>query len=111
MSASGTAPQLIATNGWVARADLVVHCDDLVVQPEFAVAVIDRFRPGIAMIASRLDVPVALVRLDGLDAVLHHTWRMARPGRARVRFGAPLHLRGDDYEALAKEVEDAVKSL
>src|SRR5262249_29956933 len=45
---------------------------------------IDRFRPGIGMIASRLDVPVVPVRIDGLERVLHHTWRMARPGRVRV---------------------------
>ena len=41
---------------------------------------IERFRPGIGMIASRLGVPVVPVRIDGLDRVLHHTWRMARPG-------------------------------
>jgi long-chain acyl-CoA synthetase len=72
---------------------------------------IDRFRPGIGMIASRLDVPVVPVRLEGLDKVLHHTWRMARPGPARVAFGAPLSLSGEDYETLAKQVEDAVRRL
>src|SRR3954466_9857587 len=68
---------------------------------------IDRFRPGIGMIASRLGVPGVPVRIDGLDRVLHHTWRMARPGRVRVAFGAPLTLAGEDYEALARQVEDA----
>jgi long-chain acyl-CoA synthetase len=72
---------------------------------------IDRFRPGIGMIASRLNVPVVPVRIEGLDKVLHHTWRMARPGRARIAFGKPLHLTGDDYEALARQVEDAVRTL
>ena len=57
------------------------------------------------MIASRLDVPVVPVRIEGLDKVLHHTWRMARPGRVRVAFGEPMRLTGDDYEALAKQVE------
>ncbi len=33
------------------------------------------------------------VRIDGLDKVLHHTWKMARPGRVRVAFGAPLDAR------------------
>ena len=51
-------------------------------------------------------MPVVPVRIDGLDAVLHHTWRMATPGRVRVAFGAPLHLTGDDYESLAKQVEN-----
>jgi long-chain acyl-CoA synthetase len=72
---------------------------------------IDRFRPGIGMIASRLDVPVVPVRLEGLDRVLHHTSYMATPGRVRVAFGAPMRLIGDDYEALAKRVEDAVREL
>ena len=61
------------------------------------------------MIASRLGVPVVPVRLEGLDKVLHHTWKMAKPGRVRVAFGAPIRLVGDDYEALAKQVEDAVR--
>jgi long-chain acyl-CoA synthetase len=72
---------------------------------------IDRFRPGVGMIASRLGAPVVPVRLDGLDKVLHHTWRMARPGRVRVAFGPPLRLVGEDYEALTKQVEDAVRRL
>jgi long-chain acyl-CoA synthetase len=72
---------------------------------------IDRFRPGIGMIASRLRVPVVPVRLKGLENVLAPSWRMARPGRVRVAFGPPLHLTGDDYEALAGQVEDAVRRL
>ena len=63
------------------------------------------------MIASRLDVPVVPVRLDGLDRVLHPTWHMARPGRVRVAFGAPLRLRGEDFAALARQVEEQVRSL
>jgi len=72
---------------------------------------IKRFRPGVGMIASRLEVPVVPVRIDGVDRVLHPSWRMARPGRVRVAFGAPMRLTGDDYEALAKQVEDAVRAL
>jgi long-chain acyl-CoA synthetase len=72
---------------------------------------IDRFRPGIGMIASKLDVPVVPVRIEGLDKVLHQTWRMARPGRIRIAFGAPIRLAGEDYEALAKQVEEAVRRL
>jgi long-chain acyl-CoA synthetase len=72
---------------------------------------IREFRGGIGMIASRLDVPVVPVRIDGVDRVLHTTWKMARPGRVRVAFGAPLRLHGDDYAALAQQVENAVKAL
>jgi long-chain acyl-CoA synthetase len=72
---------------------------------------IDAFRPGIGMIASKLGASVVPVRIDGLQHVLGVGWRMARPGRVRVAFGAPLRLVGDDYEALAKTVESAVKAL
>jgi long-chain acyl-CoA synthetase len=72
---------------------------------------IKRFMPGVGMIASRLGVPIVPVRIVGVDKVLHRTWRMAQPGRVRVIFGAPLHLGGDDYAALAKRVEEAVRSL
>jgi long-chain acyl-CoA synthetase len=70
-----------------------------------------RFQPGVGMLSSRLGIPVIPVRLEGLEQVLHKDARMATPGRARVRFGAPMHLEGDDYAALAKRVEDAVRSL
>ena len=73
--------------------------------------VIDAFRPGIGMIASRLNATVVPVRLEGLQGVLRVGWRMARPGRVRVAFGEPLRLTGDDYEALAKTVEAAVRAL
>jgi long-chain acyl-CoA synthetase len=69
------------------------------------------FRPGVGMIAARLDLAVVPVRLEGLDKVLHKTMRWPRRGPARVAFGAPLRLSGEDYPALAKQVEDAVRSL
>ncbi len=72
---------------------------------------IDRFRPGIGMIASKLAVPVVPVRIEGLDRVLPPGARMARRGPVRVAFGAPMRLTGDDYEALARQVEDAVRNL
>jgi hypothetical protein len=36
---------------------------------------------------------------------------MARPGRVTVKFGPPLRLVGEDYDAIAKQVETAVRSL
>ena len=54
------------------------------------------------MIASRLDVPVVPVRIDGLDRMLHHT---LEDGHARAasawRSARRMRLIGDDYEALA----------
>ena len=63
------------------------------------------------MIASRLDVAVVPIRLEGVDRVLHRTWHMARPGHVRVAFGTPMRLTGADYEALANQVEDSVRAL
>jgi long-chain acyl-CoA synthetase len=72
---------------------------------------IHAFQPGVGMMASRLGTRVVPVRLEGLDRVLHKTWRMAKPGRARITFGAPLTLDGGDYTALARRVEAAVRDL
>jgi long-chain acyl-CoA synthetase len=72
---------------------------------------IHAFQPGVAMMASRLGTPVVPVRLEGLERILHKSWRMAKPGRARIKFGPPLNLEGDDYTTLAQRVEAAVRSL
>ncbi len=72
---------------------------------------IGRFQPGIGMLAARLQVPVVPVRLEGLDRVLHKSWRMAVPGRVRVAFGAPLLLGDGPYDDLARQVENAVREL
>jgi len=69
------------------------------------------FKPGVAMIGSRLNLPVIPVRLDGVDRVLHTSWKMARRGAVEVRFGAPIVFQGDDYPAMARELEDAVRRL
>ena len=63
------------------------------------------------MIASRLEVPVVPVRLDGVDRVLHPKAKMATPRRVRVAFGTPVRLRSDEYAELAAEVERRVKAL
>jgi long-chain acyl-CoA synthetase len=70
------------------------------------------FQPGIGMMAARLGVPVVPVRLKGVNRVLHPTWRMARPGRVEVAFGAPMRFEGPlSYAEIAERVELAVKSL
>ena len=71
---------------------------------------INRFLPGVGMIASRLGVPVVPVRLDGLDRVLHQTWKFPQRGPALVTFLPPMSLKGNDYAAIAHEVEQAIKN-
>jgi long-chain acyl-CoA synthetase len=72
---------------------------------------INPFRPGAAMIASRLAIPVVPVRLDGLERILQQHWKFPRRGKARVAFGPPMFLKGNDYAALAQEIESAVRGL
>jgi long-chain acyl-CoA synthetase len=69
------------------------------------------FQPGVGMLASRLHLPVIPVRLEGLERVLHKSAKFPTPGRARVKFGPPLQLQGDDYAALTKQIEEAVRAL
>ena len=72
---------------------------------------INRFQPGVAMIAARLDIPVIPVRLEGLDRILHQRWKFPKRGLARIAFGKPMSLKGNDYVALAREIESAVRQL
>jgi long-chain acyl-CoA synthetase len=69
------------------------------------------FQPGVGMIASKLGIPVVPIRIRGLERVLNKSWKMARPGRVNIAFGAPMELKGGDYGALAKQVEEAVRKL
>ena len=69
------------------------------------------FQPGVAMIASKLQVPVIPVRIVGLDQVLNMNWKMARMGRVQIKFGPALHLGGADYLAQARQVEEAIRKL
>jgi len=69
------------------------------------------FRPGVGLIGSRLSLKIVPVRIEGLDRVLHASWHFPRPGRVRVAFGKPIAALGDDYAALAAQVEQAVRAL
>jgi len=94
--------------------ELVSDGNSILIFPEGRRALngeIDAFRPGVGILASRLGIPVVPVRIEGADEVLKMGWYMARPGRVRVKFGAPLILTGDDYAALAQKVEESVRAL
>ncbi len=69
------------------------------------------FQPGVAMMASRLHLPVVPVRLVGFEKILNQHARMATPGRARVIFGKPMRLEGEDFRSLAATLEQAVRDL
>jgi long-chain acyl-CoA synthetase len=69
------------------------------------------FQPGIGLIAGRLGVPVVPIRLRGLEKILHRHARWPRPGHVEIAFGPPLYLKGQDYAALAKQLQQAVLAL
>jgi long-chain acyl-CoA synthetase len=72
---------------------------------------IQPFQPGVGLIASRLQVPIVPVRLRGVEKVLHRGQYFPRPGHVEIVFGPPLYLSGEDYPALAKQVEQAIRKL
>ena len=69
------------------------------------------FRPGVGMMASKLGVPVVPVRVEGLDKVLSLRASWPTRGPARITFGKPMWLEGNNYVELAAKVRDAVVAL
>ena len=72
---------------------------------------IGRFYPGIGMIASRLHLSVVPIRLRGVDRVLPRHAKWPHAGPVEVKIGTPIHLQGESYPALAKQIEEAVRGL
>ncbi|MGH9409896.1 MAG: 1-acyl-sn-glycerol-3-phosphate acyltransferase, partial [Vicinamibacterales bacterium] len=94
--------------------ELVANGSSILIYPEgrrTEDSSIDRFQHGIGMIASRLAVPVVPVKLEGLQHILPKDARFPTRGRARCAFGSPMSLTGNDYAALAAQVEAAVRAL
>ena len=69
------------------------------------------FRPGVGMMAARLDLRVVPVRIEGLDRVLPASANWPKPGRVRVYFGEPVAVKGDDFRGAAREIEERVRAL
>jgi long-chain acyl-CoA synthetase len=78
------------------------HSRDETIQP---------FQPGVAMIASRLRIPVVPIRVRGVNRVLPPDSALARPGRVDVTIGAPMSFEGEDYGAQARMLEERIRSL
>jgi long-chain acyl-CoA synthetase len=72
---------------------------------------IREFRPGVGLIAAKTGLPVVPVRLVGVEQVLHETARFPTPGPVEVRFGAAMNFHGEDYGAIARRIEEAVRAL
>ena len=78
------------------------HSPDETIQP---------FQAGVAMIASRLRVPVVPVRIRGSNRVLNPHAKFPTPGRVSVRIGKPVRLEGEDFAALARRLEEIIRNL
>ncbi len=73
---------------------------------------IHTFRPGIGLLATKLDVPVVPVRIDGLYAVRMADKSHARPGTVRVSIGAPMRFDGSaNADEVTREIEQRVRAL
>ena len=57
---------------------------------------IGTFRAGIGLLATRLNIPVVPVRIEGLFAIKQSGRRWARPGTVKVTVGPPLRFSADD---------------
>jgi len=70
------------------------------------------FRPGIAMMAVQLRVPIVPIRLDGLYEIYspHDSW--PRRGPVTVTLGRPLYFDvGTSYDDAARRLEEVIRNL
>jgi 1-acyl-sn-glycerol-3-phosphate acyltransferase len=73
---------------------------------------IQTFRPGVGYMASRLNLNVVPIRLDGSFAVFPTGARWPRRGAVRVHIGRPLAPGPHESDAdFARRVEDAARTL
>jgi 1-acyl-sn-glycerol-3-phosphate acyltransferase len=68
------------------------------------------FQPGLAMLLAGTGVPVVPCRIEGAFEAWPPTRRWPRPGKLRVRIGAPVSIEGDRAAAMAA-CRDAVVAL
>jgi len=70
------------------------------------------FRAGVGLLATRLNVPVVPMRIDGLFDVKRAGRRLARPGEIRVRIGKPVIFAAtDEPPSIAAELQRRVEEL
>lgn len=70
------------------------------------------FRPGVALLAQKLEVPVIPLYLRGVLAVLPPGSRWPKRGNVELAIGRPLHPGGrGGYEEFSLEIENAVREL
>lgn len=69
------------------------------------------FRRGVGIMVSELAIPVVPIHLSGVEQVLPRGASWPRRGQVIVRFGRPLHFRGEAPEEIVRLVQHAVATL
>jgi long-chain acyl-CoA synthetase len=70
------------------------------------------FQAGIGLLANNLQIPVVPMRIDGLFELKQAGKKFTRPGRVKVRIGAPVKLEaGSDPGWVARELQKKVEQL
>jgi len=70
------------------------------------------FRSGIGLLATRLNIPVVPMRIDGLFELKQAGLRTARPGQVKVTIGEPVRFSPDrDPDEIARELERRLAEL
>jgi len=66
------------------------------------------FQAGIGMLASRLDIPVVPMRIDGLWEMKLSGRKIARPGELKVTIGEPMRFSPEmPAEEITRQIEQA----
>jgi long-chain acyl-CoA synthetase len=70
------------------------------------------FRKGIGLLATRLNLPVIPLRIDGLFGLKQKQQRLAKPGTVQVHIGEPLRFEStDDPQEITRKLEQIVREL
>jgi long-chain acyl-CoA synthetase len=70
------------------------------------------FRAGVGLLANNLAIPIVPMRIDGLFEVKQAKKKLARPGRIKVKIGAPVRFPQDSApEWIAAELQKVVENL
>ncbi len=95
--------------------DLVDRGWNVLVFPEGAIprnGKLSPFRAGIGLLATRLNVPVIPVRLDGIFELKAACKKWAHPGQVKVSVGKPLRFGGSEAaEEIARKLEQEIEQL
>jgi len=70
------------------------------------------FRKGIGLLATRLNLPIVPMRIDGLFPIKQKKKYFSRPGTVQVSIGEPVKFEStDDPEEIAKKLQGIVAGL